>query len=133
MTEIIAENPQSTSPSLAERLAAMRAEMDAKAALVHDPIFTPAERATMKNWSLQKRLGAAIRNLRMRTRRHTRHVLAVTPRRTHGEARARRSPASTRRATTDSGGSDGDGGGDPEPPRPPHLYSLPARRDGGAL
>lgn len=47
--------------------------------------------------------------------------------------RARRSPASTRRATTDSGGSDSDGGsGDPEPPRRPHLCSLPAYM-GGAL
>ena len=49
-------------------------------------------------------------------------------RRTHTPARirARRSPASTRRATTDSGGDDG--GGDPEPPHRPHIYSL-----GGAL
>ena len=31
MTEIIAENPQNTSPSLAERLASMRAEMDERA------------------------------------------------------------------------------------------------------
>lgn len=114
MTEIIAENPQGTSPSLAERLAALRAEMDAKAARTHDSIFTPAERASMKHWSLQKRLGVAIRNLR--TRRYTRRVLAVTPRRTRGEARARRSPASQRRATTDSGGGDG---GDPEPPHRP--------------
>ena len=42
--------------------------------------------------------------------------------------RARRSPASQRRATTDSGGTDGDG--DPEPPRRPYS-SLPAT--GGAL
>lgn len=48
-------------------------------------------------------------------------------------ARARHSPASTRRATADSGGSDGDGdGGDPEPPHRP-SYSLPTRCDGGAL
>ena len=45
--------------------------------------------------------------------------------------RARRSPASTRRATTDSGG-DSDGG-DPEPPRPRSSNSLPAHYDGGAL
>lgn len=44
--------------------------------------------------------------------------------------RARRSPASQRRATTDSGGDDG--GGDPEPPQRPHLCSLPAYM-GGAL
>ena len=36
--------------------------------------------------------------------------------RTQARIRARRSPASTRRATTDSGGDDA--GGDPEPPRP---------------
>ncbi len=47
------------------------------------------------------------------------------------QARARRSPASTRRATSDSGGSDGDGG-DPEPPRPSLLYSLSAYAYGGA-
>lgn len=47
--------------------------------------------------------------------------------RTH-RIRARRSPASTRRATADSGGDDGDGG-DPEPPR---SSNLPAYR-GGAL
>ena len=48
------------------------------------------------------------------------------------DARPRRSAASHRRATADSGGFDSDGG-DPEPPQLPHLYSLPAHRDGGAL
>ena len=46
--------------------------------------------------------------------------------RTQPRIRARRSPASTRLATTDSGGTDD--GGDPEPPHRPHIYSL-----GGAL
>ena len=46
--------------------------------------------------------------------------------RTQARIRARRSPASQRRATTDSGGDDG--GGDPEPPHRPSIYSL-----GGAL
>ena len=64
---------------------------------------------------------------RARIRASTRHY------RTQTRTRARRSPASTRRATVDSGGDDG---GDPEPPRPPHLChlcSLPALCDGGAL
>ena len=51
--------------------------------------------------------------------------------RTQARIRARRSPASTRRATTDSGGDDD--GGDPEPPRPSPLNSLPTYCDGGAL
>lgn len=50
--------------------------------------------------------------------------------------RAHRSPASTRRATVDSGGDDG-GSGDPEPPRRLYIYSLSrvggiALRMGGA-
>ena len=53
------------------------------------------------------------------------------PGRTRARVRARRSPASQRRATTDSGGDDC--GGDPEPPRPLSLYSLPAYAFGGAL
>ena len=63
---------------------------------------------------------------RARTALHTRHY-----RRTQTRVRARRSPASTRRATTDSGGSDD--GGDPEPPRSRSSNSLPAHYDGGAL
>ena len=39
-------------------------------------------------------------------------------RRYRGQTRARRAPASTRRATADSGGDDDGGSGDPEPPRP---------------
>ena len=129
MSEIIAENPQKTSPSLAERLAAMRAEMDAKAKAVHDPIFSAGERATMKNWSLQKRLEVAIKNLSKRCcSRLPKTRMMTAPQAPHRGARARRSPASQRRATTDSGGDDG---GDPEP-RPSPLYSLPAYR-GGAL
>lgn len=62
---------------------------------------------------------------------------AVRPRvpapRTQARIRARRSPTCTRRATADSGGNDDGGSGDPEPPRPPHLYSLPAYAFGGAL
>ena len=57
-------------------------------------------------------------------------ILIFHTRRTHqARVRARRSPASVRRATTDSGG-DSDGG-DPEPPRP--LYSSPSPVCGGAL
>ena len=51
--------------------------------------------------------------------------------RAHTTARARRSPASVRRATVDSGGSTDP---DPEPPRrrrAHHIYSLPSL--GGAL
>ena len=51
--------------------------------------------------------------------------------RTHPRTRARRSPASVRRATADSGGSDSDGG-DPEPPRRPRSTSFSAVL-GGAL
>ncbi len=50
--------------------------------------------------------------------------------RTQSRARARRSPASQRRATSDSGG---DSSGDPEPPRRLHYtYSPPAFEFGGA-
>ena len=45
--------------------------------------------------------------------------------------RARRSPASLRRASADSGGSADSDGGDPEPPRP-LLYSL-SPYAGGAI
>ncbi len=128
MTEIIAENPQKTSPSLAERLAAMRAEMDKKMAGVHDPLFTPGERAAMKNWSLLTKLDAAIQ---LRAGRRTPRPAPARRIRAQTRGRARRSPASTRRATTDSGG-DSDGG-DPEPPRPRSSNSLPAHYDGGAL
>ena len=130
MTEIIAESPSISSPSLTERLAAMRAEMDKKWARVQDPVFTGGERATMKNWSLQKRLDTAIKNLSKRCGRLPKTRMTTAPQAPHRGVRARRSPASLRRATTDSGGSDD--GGDPEPPRPSPLYSLPAYR-GGAL
>ena len=56
--------------------------------------------------------GFEILRARAVRRRHPR------PRRAHARIRARRSPASQRRATTDSGGDDGGGSGDPEPPRP---------------
>ena len=65
----------------------------------------------------------------MRARAMRPRVPARVRPRTQVRIRARRSPASQRRATTDSGGSDGDG--DPEPPQRPHLCSLPAT--GGAL
>ncbi len=125
MTEIIAENPQNTSPSLAERLAAMRADLDKQWIGGHEPIFSAGERATMKNWSLQKRLNVAIKNLKKRKIPAVR--TAAAPRVAHRGARARRSPASQRRATTDSGGDP-----EPEPPRRSPYNSLPARRDGGA-
>ena len=51
--------------------------------------------------------------------------------RTHAPARARRSPASVRRVTADSGS-----GGDPDPePRRPnaYIYNLPEASFGGAL
>ena len=134
MTEIIAENPHDTNPapSLAERLAAMRAEMDKKMAGVHDPLFTPGERAAMKNWSLHTKLDAAIRygNKKLRAIRRTPRPAPARRIRAQTRGRARRSPASQRRATTDSGGDDGDGGsGDPEPPHRP--FNTP--RVGGAL
>ena len=53
-------------------------------------------------------------------------------RRLHARAPRRRSPASARRATADSGGTDGDGGGDPEPPRS-RYSSLSPHAAGGAL
>ena len=65
---------------------------------------------------------AARRRDRVRVRPH--HNTAA-------RVRARRSPASQRRATTDSGGSDSDGG-DPEPPRP-RSSSLSPVSCGGAL
>jgi hypothetical protein len=52
---------------------------------------------------------------RARTALHARHYRSQTR---VTRVRARRSPASTRRATADSGGDDGGGSGDPEPPRP---------------
>ena len=55
----------------------------------------------------------ALRSLRFPTQRP----------RTHSPARARRSPASLRRAAADSGGLTDP---DPEPRRTPHTYSLPA-------
>ncbi len=127
MTEIIAENPQNTSPSLAERLASMRAEMDERARAANPDnykLFSRTQRATSGRWSFQKKIETAIRGLDKRARRHapSRHV-RLRP--LHAQARARRSPASQRRATTDSGG-------DPEP-EPPRRNSLAARRDGGAL
>ena len=75
--------------------------------------------AYQRGVQLQERRARA----RARTAFHTRHY-----RRTQSRVRARRSPATQRRATTDSGGDDG-GGGDPEPPHrssnTPHI--------GGAL
>lgn len=66
---------------------------------------------------------------RARARAHVQSAIRTRHYRTQSRVRARRSPASTRRATTDSGG-DSDGGGDPEPPhRPPS--NTP--RVGGAL
>jgi hypothetical protein len=66
----------------------------------------------------------ALRSLRFPTQRP----------RAHSPAGARRSPASVRRETVDSGGSGGDP--DPEPLRSPHpyIYNLPAAAlVGGAL
>lgn len=135
MTEIISENPQETSPnpSLAEQVAAWRAERDKKWAGAHEPMFSSKDRATMKNWSFQKKMDAAIRHGNKKMRAIRRMPRATPARRTHTPARvrARRSPASTRLATTDSGGTDDSG--DPEPPRPRSANSLRARRDGGAL
>lgn len=134
MTEIIAENPQETSPSLAERLAKMRAEMDERAAQAGHVGLPPAERARSSRWSLHTRIDALIRagDKRMRRDNHRglrQHQEAPARRiRTQARTRARRSPASTRRATADSGGS---GDPDPEPPRRP-LYNLPVCM-GGAL
>ena len=127
MTEIIAENPPNTTRSLAEQVAAWRAERDKKWAGVHEPMFASKDRATMKNWSFQKKMDAAIRhgNKQLRALRRRPRPSPAPRIRTQRRIRARRSPASTRRATTDSGGGD-DGGGDPEPPRPSLLYSLPA-------
>jgi hypothetical protein len=56
---------------------------------------------------------------------HIPHIL-----KTQARVRARRSPASSRRAASDSGGDDGDG--DPEPPRPRSSNSL-SPICGGAL
>ena len=137
MTEIIAENPQETSPSLAERLAKMRAEMDERAAQAGHVGLPPAERARSSRWSLHTRIDALIRAGDKRVRRDNRrglrqHQEAPARRiRTHTQARirARRSPASTRRATTDSGGDDA--GGDPEPPRRPQSTSFSPVFGGG--
>lgn len=135
MTEIIAENFQETSPlSLAERLAAMRADLDQKWAPAGEDPFTTSDRARMENWSLDKRLRVAIQNLtKIQSRLRHRPVRRATTPRLRRVVRAvrrdRRSPAAVR-ATADSGGSSGDPDPDPEPPRP-LLYSLPA--SGGAL
>jgi hypothetical protein len=90
---------------------------------------TPPEFRGWREWDAldDAALAAARARARARAGARTRHY------RTHTRARARRSPAAQRRATVDSGGDDGGGSGDPEPPRPPHLCSLPALCDGGAL
>ena len=135
MTEIISENPQETSPnpSLAEQVAAWRAERDKKWAGAHEPMFSSKDRATMKNWSFQKKMDAAIRHGNKKMRAIRRMPRATPARRTHTPARvrARRSPASQRRATSDSGGTDG--GGDPEPPRPRPRCNVSPIFCGGAL
>lgn len=73
---------------------------------------------------------------------HGRGRTLIPPRRmrirTQTRIRARRSPASQRRATTDSGGDDGGGSGDPEPePARPskskRICGGIAPRIGGAL
>lgn len=76
---------------------------------------------------------ARFRNLvlnihRQLSHRNTKPRKAIK-RRTSVRVRARRSPASARRATADSGGDP-----EPEPPRRPYIYSLPAYAlVGGAL
>ena len=145
MTEIIAENPGSTSTtsasldewlagggSLQDWLAAEEQRMDAEAAKVHEPLFTSAQRARMGKWSLDKKLRQATTNL-TKIQSQMRHGVArgaATPRLRRVVLRAvrrrdRRSPAAVR-ATADSGGDP-----DPEPPRSHSSCSLPA--SGGAL
>ena len=107
MTEIIAENPPNTSPSLAEQVAAWRAERDKRWAGVHDHMLSATDRVGMKNWNFQKKMDAAIRygNKKLRALRRSRPRPSPARRiRAQTRVRARRSPASTRRATTDSGG-----------------------------
>lgn len=149
MTEIIAENPGSTSTtsasldewlagggSLQDWLAAEEQRMDAQAAKAHEPLFTSAQRARMGKWSLDKKLRQATTNL-TKIQSQMRHGVArraATPRLrrvVRAVRRDRRSPAAVR-ATADSGG---DPDPDPEPPRPrpQSLYSLPASVVGGAL
>ncbi|MDA8206388.1 MAG: hypothetical protein M0Z36_09980 [Thermaerobacter sp.] len=91
---------------------------------------TPPEFRGWREWDAldDAALAAARARARARAGARTRHY------RTHTRARARRSPASTRRATVDSGGDDG---GDPDPPRPgsdpsPICGGI-APRMGGAL
>lgn len=153
MTEIIAENPRfaSAHSALAQILkaravAAARAfnamtrfwktvgSADEDWDWLDDPYACepppPEERARRDCEELRR--GAEIQMgfeiMRARAARRARQSPAHRIR-TQARIRARRSPASARRATADSGGDDG---GDPEPPRPPHLYSLPAYR-GGAV
>ncbi len=138
MKKILAENPK-----FASRRAVAAARQFMSEAIIPSATFTVADEdldldfdilgrpptpeeerdRDREEWrrGLDIQRGFEILRARAVRRRHPR------PRRAHARIRARRSPASQRRATADSGGDDA--GGDPEPPRP----SLSPTISGGAL
>lgn len=118
MKTILPKHPRFANPTQWRKMRNPSGRM-LRRALQKGEVATPG---TFLDW-LQKRM--------RRTPARPRPVVTQYRTRIRARIRARRSPASTRRATTDSGG-DSDGG-DPEPPRPSLSYSLPTRRDGGAL
>ena len=85
------------------------------------PSFRKARRAILK-----------LERMEGRATGRGRTIIPTTRIRIGARIRARRSLASVRRATTDSGG-DPDPDPDPEPPRSHTLYSLPASPVGGGL
>ena len=150
MNRIVPENPGFASPH--STLARMLEDRAVRAAAVFDEQIrmastsaagvevddydipettTPAERERRdaENWQRGLDIQAGFKIIRARAARARHPSRARRMRRPQARVRARRSPVSVRRATTDSGGTDGDGGGDPEPPHRPS--NTP--RVGGAL
>ena len=89
----------------------------------------PPEARGWREWDALDDKEAAARAARARA--HTQTVIRTRSYRTQTRVRARRSPASVRRAASDSGGDDGDDGGDPEPE--PRRSNLSPVANGGAL
>ena len=121
MAEIIAENPSFASPKPHSALLEIQIQevMAEAAAVPTKDLEIPSIQTRRGLLGAREVVDALLqtRGLRLRT------VRRPTARRTR--IRARRSPASTRRATADSGG---DRGREPEPPRPSRRP-----RTGGAL
>ena len=158
MSEIIAENPQFASYSTLSRvlrdralqaarafqaqvrrfdLGLMEQEEDEECGIgILDSTYEEQEEYYSQHereaWERGQDIQRGCEIMRAHTAARRRDRVRVRPHHnTAARVRARRSPASQRRATTDSGGSDSDGG-DPEPPRP-RSSSLSPVSCGGAL